>query len=208
MIYDGVIFDLDGTLWDATEALTLSWARALSDEPDVPRPPSREELEQVMGMTDRQLVEVIFPYLSPARGLELFEKCSRVQNDYLRRNGGRLYEGLVPALQELAGKLPLFIVSNCNNGYIPAFLQAHGLSGLFRDWECIGRTGKEKWENILLVAQRGGLKRPVYVGDTPMDMLSAQKAGVPFVHAAYGFGRVTGVPAADCPGMLPKLLLR
>ena len=29
MKYDGILFDLDGTLWDATEAIRVSWAMAL-----------------------------------------------------------------------------------------------------------------------------------------------------------------------------------
>lgn len=204
---DGVLFDLDGTLWDATGELAASWAQALAGEPDVPRPPTKRELEGVMGMTDKQLVAVIFPQVDQARGLELFEKCCQAENVYLRQHGGQLYEGLVPALEALAEKLPLFIVSNCNLGYIPAFLEAHGLGRLFRDWECIGRTGREKWENIRLVAQRNGLRHPVYVGDTAMDQASAQKAGVPFLHAAYGFGRAPGAPAVQSPGELPGLLL-
>ncbi len=204
---DGVLFDLDGTLWDATGELAASWAQALAGEPDVPRPPTKRELEGVMGMTDKQLVAVIFPQVDQARGLELFEKCCQAENVYLRQHGGQLYEGLAPALEALAEKLPLFIVSNCNLGYIPAFLEAHGLGRLFRDWECIGRTGREKWENIRLVAERNGLRHPVYVGDTAMDQASAQKAGVPFLHAAYGFGRAPGAPAVQSPGELPGLLL-
>ena len=87
---DGVIFDLDGTLWDATDELAASWAQALAGEPDVPRPPTKEELEKVMGMTDKQLVAVIFPQVEQAQGLALFEKCCAAENIYLRQQGGRL----------------------------------------------------------------------------------------------------------------------
>ena len=43
---DGVIFDLDGTLWDATRALTETWRLALSGQPDIgggppPPPPAK-----------------------------------------------------------------------------------------------------------------------------------------------------------------------
>lgn len=203
---DGVLFDLDGTLWDATAGLADSWAEALADEPDVPRPPTKAELEGVMGMTDKELVAVIFPQVSQERGLELFEKCCSAENEYLRRHGGKLYDGLAATLEALAGKFPLFIVSNCNLGYIPCFLEAHGLERLFRDWECIGRTGLEKWENIRLVVERNGLQHPVYVGDTGLDQSSARKAGVPFIHAAYGFGIVRNAPAVQSPRELLELL--
>ena len=41
MICDGVIFDLDGTLWDSSESLTDVWRLALAGEPDIPLPPQR-----------------------------------------------------------------------------------------------------------------------------------------------------------------------
>ena len=204
MTYDGVLFDLDGTLWDATPALEKSWAEALRPEPDVPRPPTKEELEKVM---DRQRVSVIFPQVSMERGLALFQKCCDAENEYLRRHGGNLYPGLPATLAALSEKMPLAIVSNCNLGYIPAFLEAHQLERYFAGWECIGRTGLDKWKNIRLVSQRLGLRRPVYVGDTSMDQDAAQKAGVPFIHAAYGFGKVEGAPAVQSPRDLLDMLL-
>ena len=36
-----------------------------------------------------------------------------------------------------------------------------------------------------------------------MDQEAAQKAGVPFLHAAYGFGEVTGAPEIS---QFPQLL--
>ena len=206
MICDGVIFDLDGTLWDSTQALVEIWRLALEKEPDIPRPPTREELESVMGLTAPQLMKKLFPHLSPQRGAELFDQLCVVEDAYLREHGGILYEGLEEALAALAERFPLAIVSNCGPEYIPAFFAAHGLEKYFADWECIGRTGRPKGENIRLVAQRLGLEHPVYVGDTPMDQEAAEQAGVPFIHAAYGFGKVEGVPAVRAPGELPGLL--
>ena len=35
---------------------------------------------------------------------------------------------------------------------------------------------------------RNRIDEAVYVGDTELDELSARHAGIPFIHAAYGFG--------------------
>lgn len=206
MRYDGILFDLDGTLWDATQAIAASWAIALAGAPDVPAPPTREQLEGVMGMTAEDLMATLFPGISPQRHRELFDRCCQVENEYLRRHGGRLYPGMEETLQALSRRLPLFIVSNCNAEYIPCFLEAHKLHPCFQDWECIGRTGLPKGENIRLVVQRNSLARPVYVGDTPMDQQAAREAGVPFVHAAYGFGLVENAPQVTAPRELLALL--
>lgn len=191
MKYDGILFDLDGTLWNATKAIQTSWQTALKDIPDVPAPPTVQQLERVMGMAAEELMATLFPSLSSQRRAELFEHCCQVQNDYLRYHGGELYENVAETLQKLSQKLPLFIVSNCNNGYISCFLEAHQLRPYFQDWECVGKTGLPKSENIRLVVKRNHLSSPVYVGDTQLDQQSAKQAKVPFIHAAYGFGKVS-----------------
>lgn len=203
---DGVLFDLDGTLWDSTGALAGTWRLALEGEPDIERLPTQADLEKVMGMTAPQLMRTLFPNLSPERGAELFDKLCDVEDAYLREHGGLLYDGLEDMLAELSTRVPLAIVSNCGPEYIPSFFYAHGLEKYFTDWECIGRTGKEKWENIKLVAERNGWRHPVYVGDTAMDQESAAKADVPFIHAAYGFGTAEGCEKISRPSELLNLL--
>lgn len=207
MKYDGILFDLDGTLWNATKSIWESWKLALKDVPDVERPPTVQELEGVMGMTPETLMKTLYPYLSKERRLELFERCCEVENEYLRKNGGVLYEGLEEMLRTLSEIVPLFIVSNCNDGYISCFLEAHRLEQYFSDWECNGVTGLQKWGNIELVVERNRLERPVYVGDTIIDSDAAEKAGVPFLHAGYGFGTVEGAVSARSPKELLELLL-
>ena len=53
-----------------------------------------------------------------------------------------------------------------------------------------------KADNIKLIVERHGLKTPVYVGDIQGDADSSAQAGVEFIHAAYGFGRVDKCYAA------------
>lgn len=84
----------------------------------------------------------------------------------------------------------LFVVSNCQAGYIETFIKAHHLEGYFKDIECPGNTGLLKADNIRLITERNHLVNPVYVGDTRSDAMAAHAAGVPFVFAAYGFGQV------------------
>ena len=109
-------------------------------------------------------------------------------------------------LTDLSRRYPLFVVSNCEKGYIEAYFAGTGMGKYFTDFESAGNTGLPKSENIALVVKRHGLKRPVYVGDTALDCRSAQEAGVPFIHAAYGFGNVEEVPAIHSLEALPNLL--
>lgn len=93
-------------------------------------------------------------------------------------------------LESLSQKYKLFIVSNCQEGYIEAFYNYHQLETYFIDYENPGRTGLSKGENIKLIIERNQLKSPVYIGDTLGDQQAAKAAGIPFVYANYGFGEV------------------
>ncbi len=206
MRYDGVIFDLDGTLWDSSDGVCVSWLKTLADVPDLPRALTMEDAKACMGMTAEQIMERLFPGLAPARQRALFDACMRAECAYLAEHGGRLYPGVPETLEALGRALPLFVVSNCEPGYLEAFFRAHDAGKYFTDYEYIGRTGLPKSENIRLVAERNGLTRPVYVGDTVWDREAARAANVPFVFCAYGFGNVENVPTVrSFPELLPLL---
>lgn len=196
MKYDGIIFDLDGTLWDSTAGVLVSWNHVLAQQPDCSgRVMTAEELDSVMGLGAEDLTAKLFPGFTLERRLEIFNACAEYECIYLAEHGGDLYQQLIETLDTLSAEHPLFIVSNCPDGYIQAFLKAHGTDKYIKDFECIGRTGKPKAENIQLIVERNGLKNPVYVGDTQWDCNAATAADVPFIFAAYGFGQVEGHPS-------------
>ena len=156
-----------------------------------------------MGMTAEDLMAKLYPHLSKERHMELFDRCCQVENTYLREHGGVLYPQLEETLEALSQKLPLFIVSNCQAGYIEVFLETSGLGSYFEGHLCPGDTGNAKADNICKIIQEYHLKAPVYVGDTLGDFNATKTAGIPFVFASYGFGQV---PSPDytihCPGDL------
>ena len=90
-------------------------------------------------------------------------------------------------------------------GYIEAFLKFHKLAQYFDDMENYGRTLLSKGENIKLVVERNALTEAVYVGDIMGDYNSTMEAGLPFIHAAYGFGQVPeGTPRITDIRQLPQ----
>lgn len=206
-MFDGILFDLDGTLWDAVGEVTESWNQTLARE-GVERHLTVEEIRPCMGLLLSDIGAKLLPGVPSERREELISLCCTDENDYLARHGAALYPGEEEALSALSKKYPLFVVSNCQSGYIEAFYQGAGLGKYFTGFESAGNTGLTKAENIALVVKRHGLKKPVYVGDTALDYASAQAAGVPFVHAAYGFGTVENVPAIHALGELAGLLER
>lgn len=193
MKFDSIIFDLDGTIWDCAENCTKAWNIVLDSMPETGIHLETEDLRSVMGKTLSEIEDIIFAkYESKQKRHELLKMCTDYQMIYLAENGGVLYPEVENTLKALKEKYRLAIVSNCEDGYIDAFFKAHGLEKYFEDYEYWERTGLEKAENISLVINRRGFKNSLYVGDTQGDCNSAKGASVPFIYAAYGFGKVEG----------------
>lgn len=184
-----ILFDLDGTLWDACDVLTRCWNRTLAEKfPDLGRTLTLADLQSAMGKTVEQIGRLFFPHADPARACEAVCVASQDELEELTACGGCLYDDLPEVLAALSARYFLGIVSNCQCGYIEAFLQAHGLAAYFSDFLCAGMTGRCKGENIQEIMAKNGLTEAIYVGDTRSDEEAARLAGLPFVHAAYGFG--------------------
>lgn len=185
-----LIFDLDGTLWDSAEGVAASWNELiLQEDPSLPLL-TPEDIHGIMGLTMPEIARRLLPGLREERRMDFFNECAAYEVDYLRKAGGMLFPGMAETLNRLheAG-YPMAVVSNCQKDYVAAFLDYTGLRSLMTDYEEWGRTGLDKGSNIRLVMERNGIEKAVYIGDTAGDEKAARKAGIPFIHAAYGFGR-------------------
>lgn len=207
MCKKGIIFDMDGTLWDSAEGVAKSWTRIVNREYDKTRIITVDEIHGIMGKTMDKIAEAMFPELEENERLDLLEKCCKDENEYLREHGGILYPDLEETLAELKKDYNLYIVSNCQSGYMEAFLDYYGFWKYFEDMECFGNNGLQKGENIRRLAHRNGLTHGVYVGDIQGDYDATVEAGLPFIHAAYGFGTINReTPAIRCFRELPEVM--
>ena len=191
----GLIFDMDGTLWDSASAVAMCWSRVVKESGLIDRAVTTEDVMGVMGKTMDVIADILFGELSKKDRMALLEVCCNKENEYLKDNGAILYPELVSTLEELKKDYHLYIVSNCQKGYIEAFLDHYKLWYLFEDTECYGNNEQKKGVNIRLLADRNNLTKAYYVGDIQGDYEASREAGVGFIHASYGFGEVT----ADVP---------
>ncbi|MBR5538366.1 MAG: HAD family hydrolase [Clostridia bacterium] len=185
----GIIFDVDGTLMDATVEVTHAWNLALAETKEFNISITREDIMRFMGHPSYTIGDMILPTsLSDAQKREIVDRCLASQNVYQRTHSSPTYENVIPVIRELKKSYNVYIVSNCPHGYIENLLLHTGLADAIDDYEYHGRTGLPKRDNIKLIIERNGIDKAVYVGDTDADYLACKAAGVPFIHAAYGYG--------------------
>lgn len=185
---ESIIFDMDGTLWDSSESVAKAWNEALDSFPEVTVRFTAADIQGVMGQTMDVIADKFFGKDDHKRSMEIMNACGNHENGYLLRHGGRLYDNLEQTLAKLADNHRLFIVSNCQSGYIEAFLEHYKLGKYFKGHICWGDNMLQKGENIRLIMERYGVTDALYVGDTQGDCDSAYFAGAKFAYASYGFG--------------------
>ena len=187
---DSIIFDVDGTLWDSTDSVARSWNLAIQENSSLDLTITENALQQVFGKTMTEIADTLFSRLPEKERIKLLEVCFQYENRYLETHPGKLYDGVTDTLAVLSGQYPLFIVSNCQQGYIEVLLRTCSLEPFIKDHLCFGETQTSKGQTILTLMKRNGLKNPVYVGDTRGDADACAEAGIPFIFAGYGFGDV------------------
>ena len=206
-----LLFDLDGTLWDSAANVAEAWNIIFArEDPTLPKL-TKDDVHSVMGLTMKEIQDRLHPSLPEGRRAAVFDECCRYEVEYLREHGGEPYPSLQPVMEKLIAEgYKLGIVSNCQCGYVDAFLSAANVRDLFCDYEEWERTGLVKGENIRLVMRRNGFDKAIYIGDTQKDQDAAILAGIPFIHAAYGFGKVLNPDAvihslSELPEVLEQL---
>ena len=206
-----VIFDLDGTLWNSSANVAASWNIVIERETDSDVRLSAEDIARNMGKTMNEIADADFGWLPEKERYALARKCEEFENGYITEHGGDLYEGVRETLKMLhdAG-VQMSVVSNCQEGYVKAFMDSMDMWKFFKDYEEWGRSGLLKADNIKLVMERNGIEKAVYVGDIQRDSDAAHEAGIPCIYAAYGFGEIKDAVARidrfdALPGVLKEL---
>lgn len=186
---EAILFDLDGTLWDSSEEVLTAWNISLKQCPNCCKKEiKQEELNGCFGLPMNEIAKKLFSDHTEEEQKQYMDLCIEEEQKYLHEHGAKLFPELEKTLAELKKRYKLFVVSNCQSGYIEVFMEAHGLKQYFDDIECWGNNHLPKGENNKLIMSRNNITRAIYVGDTTGDEESARVAGIPFVYASYGFG--------------------
>lgn len=186
MKHDAIIFDIDGTLWNASQASAIGWNNGLA-KLNIDFRVTVAQIEGVAGNPYEKCIDILLPGLREQYP-GLSDTLNSCEIEVVKTVGGTFYDGVLEGINTLADSYKIFLVSNCQDWYMKLFLQFSRLEPILAGYDCHGMSGQPKHEMFAGLISRFALKHPVYVGDTDGDQKSACLAGIDFIHAAYGFG--------------------
>jgi N-acetyl-D-muramate 6-phosphate phosphatase len=188
--FEGVFFDLDGTLADTAPDLVAAANRLLLSKNRSPMP--YETLRPMASAGARGLIQKSFgidkdhPEFIPLRDefLNFYEEALLVES--------KLYEGMEELLQKLEEqKVPWGIVTNKQKRFTNPLTERMGLS---QRAHCVvsGDTtpfAKPHAEPVLHAARIAKVnpQQSIYIGDDIRDIVSGKAAGMQTAAAIYGY---------------------
>ncbi|MFA6335142.1 MAG: HAD family hydrolase [Bacteroidales bacterium] len=191
MKFKGVIFDLDGTLVNSLEDLADSMNIVLQNY-NLPTH-DLQAYKYLIGNGIRNLVRRALPESDSEE--ELINKCFNSMIEVYRNNcinKTKPYIGIVDLLDELVSRqMKLAVLSNKADE-----LTKKIVSDLLPNWNFEAITGLSNEANkkpnpfgALQISEKSGVRpeKIIYVGDTGIDMQTANNAGMYAVGALWGF---------------------
>ena len=184
-LIDSIIFDLDGTLWNASKSSAIGWTKGLQQLGST-QCISKEQIESVAGKPNNVCLKEIIEdfgvdFVKIEETLDIMEKKA------IQEFGGDLYPNFFDTITQLNQKKRLFLISNCQEWYLDLFLSMTNTKNIFVDYDCHGISKFEKSKMIKKMKNKHSLANPIYVGDTIGDYMACIDSQIKFIHARYGF---------------------
>lgn len=202
----GILFDLDGTLLDTLEDLHDAVNYVMGHY----RYPERtlEEVRRFVGNGARQLMA-----LSAPEGADVDAVLKTFQAYYNThcQIKTKPYDGIIDALAVLKEKYPIAVVSNKPDSAVKP-LCAQYFPGLYARGESADCPRKPAPDMVYRAMEAIGVERCIYVGDSEVDVRTAQNAGVPCLSVLWGFRNREDMEAAgadyfcDTPALLAETI--
>ncbi|MBK9324407.1 MAG: HAD family hydrolase [Bdellovibrionaceae bacterium] len=117
---DSIIFDLDGTLWDASPTSAIAWSKVAANL-GIDVSIDESSIKKVSGLPFDKCVDVLFG--SHAQKIpDLKSLLDESERDEVLHRGGRFYDGMLDGLRELSKGISSFLSAIARTGTSTLFL--------------------------------------------------------------------------------------
>lgn len=204
----GILFDLDGTLLNSLEDLTVGVNHGLSAFGLPPR--TQMEIRSYLGNGARQLVALAMPGKENDPPVEDVLAAYRAYYKDHTRDFTKPYDGILEALEELKD-IPMAVVSNKPDRETVSLCKAF-FPGILARGERPECPRKPAPDMLYAVMKELGVDTCIYVGDSDVDVKTAQAAGVKCLSVLWGFRDEEDIRAAGAthfcrdPKAMPNIL--
>lgn len=180
----GIIFDLDGTLLDTLDDLWDATNYALTQYGCPPR--TRDEVRRFVGNGAETLIRLSLPGTERDPDLKsVLDTYRTYYNTHCQIKTGP-YPGILDALAALKEKYPMAVVSNKPDAAVKPLCRDY-----FGDIFALGETDdcprKPAPDMVYKAMHAIGVEKCIYVGDSEVDVVTANNAGVPCLSVPWGF---------------------
>lgn len=187
--YDTIIFDLDGTLLDTLEDLRDAVNYALEQKGFPTR--TLDEIRQFVGNGSTKLIERAAPTGTAPQALEELLSIYLPRYDEHKKDKTAPYPGILDMLRALRSKgCKMAVVSNKFDGAVKGLMEDY-FPGLMDaaagESESEGVPKKPDPTMVLRVMKELQVEKGVYIGDSDVDLQTAQNAGLPCISVTWGF---------------------
>ena len=179
-----ILFDLDGTLLNTLEDLADAVNASLAHFGCPQR--TVDEVRQFVGNGAERLIRLALP--GKADDPETADVLAFFKPYYATHSQVKTcpYAGVMEALAEVKREFPVAIVSNKPDEAVKILCKQY-----FGDVYAIGQSSKLPRKPAPDMVHQAlsvlGAERCIYVGDSEVDVLTAQNAGVPCLSILWGF---------------------
>jgi len=205
----GLLFDLDGTLLDTLEDLldATNYALRTLGYPERTLP----ELRRFVGNGAKNQMRLSLPEGSSE---EEIQRLLEVYKPYYTAHcqiKTRPYAGIPEALTLLKERWPIAIVSNKPDSAVVELCAEH-FPGIYALGERTDCPRKPAADMVYKAMAAIGVDSCIYIGDSEVDVYTAQNAGVPCLSVLWGFRDREDMAAAGAqwfceePESLPRIL--
>jgi phosphoglycolate phosphatase len=200
-----VVFDLDGTLIDSYQALTLALNRA--GEPYLPKPLEVSEVRLLVGEGVERLLQKTFSITQVPDSL-----ISSFEQEYERVccDESRLLDDVQQTLDDLAAlDVVMGVCTNKPTNFSRQIIEHLGLAAHLPVVVGPDRAGARKPDpaHVLrtIAEMNGNVSQSLFVGDMPIDVDAARNANIPVATIATGSASIEELRARQPDYMLDRL---